>query len=108
MATYKGSSYFYKNYLRGFLRSDHSHARHVFNSVLYNFPKSNPIRQQLDTLNSSHIGSMMVNSKNIEKMSDEIAQTIPLKYRIMHQVEEAIYKWTPVKYDTPMFDRFAI
>lgn len=105
LKSFRGVTYFYKNFLRGDLRTDHSHSRIVLSSMMSEFPKDSEIGQRLRYINQFSKLEKQLHTE-IDEVSKMIANEIPLQYRILHQIEEKLYKNGLVEYETPIFKKF--
>jgi hypothetical protein len=98
MDSFKSIGFFYMNYLRGFLQSDHSHSRAVLKSLEHSFPVDSIIGKKLKIIRDNQNGHLHDTTRDV---SDLIAETIPLKYRVAYQAQEFIYNYGIVEHDKP-------
>ena len=104
LKSFKGVTYFYRNFLRGGLKTDHSHSRVVLSSMITEFTKDSEIGQRLRYINQFSKLEKQLDTE-IDEVSKMIANEIPLQYRILHQIEEKLYRNGLVEYKTPIFER---
>ena len=76
--------FFYTNYIRGFLKSDHSHARYVLKVIKDDFKNNINISNRLidiDKRTKEYRQGKLYQSDEITEVSEMIAKTVPCHYK---------------------------